>query len=227
MREQSQALGRFTWEREVLSSDLRSTVRLVGLVAATFANADGSSIHPGLSGLITGSGLSRQSVVKALGELRTLGWLTRTDNGNRRGRADVYQLTRGRQCDGVKEVDSFTGEVVSVVDSITGELVYVVDSITGEVVKEVDPTQPISGVGVNLATDGVNLVDQGGLRVRPHQTSTNPLPVSVAEKPVSSSFIRPSEIQTAADEKEDGEVVAEEIAPRRNAWARAREADLA
>lgn len=87
-------LGRFEWEREVRRSTIPGPTKLVALMAATYANADGSSIHPGVNNLMSNCGMSRPTVMRHLKTLRESGLLTVVTRANHRaGRANDMRLT--------------------------------------------------------------------------------------------------------------------------------------
>ncbi|GIM88788.1 helix-turn-helix domain-containing protein [Paractinoplanes toevensis] len=93
-------ISRFDWERTirriVMPSDLRST-KLVALMLATYADADGSSIYPGTERLADVCQLGRSTVHNGLKWLRENWLIHRHEHGgNKGGRklADVYQLCR-------------------------------------------------------------------------------------------------------------------------------------
>ncbi len=85
---------RYLWEQAVREAKLGAGLTGVAYTIATYANADGSSIHPGESRVAHGLGVSRSTVTRALGRLRDEGWLTKVRNGNSRaGQADEYRLS--------------------------------------------------------------------------------------------------------------------------------------
>lgn len=94
-------ISRFDWERTirriVMPKHLRAT-KLVALMIATYADADGSSIYPSIERLADVSQLGRSTVHACLKWLREDAWLIhRHQHGvNKGGRklADVYQLCR-------------------------------------------------------------------------------------------------------------------------------------
>lgn len=94
-------ISRFDWERLirriVMPSDLRAT-KLVALMLATYADADGSSVYPGTERLADACQLGRSTVSNALKWLREDAWLIHRHHhgSNKGGRklADVYQLCR-------------------------------------------------------------------------------------------------------------------------------------
>jgi len=94
-------ISRFDWERTVrrivMPSHLKST-KLVALMLATYADADGSSIYPSVERLADVCQLGRSTVSNSLKWLREDAWLIhRHHHGvNKGGRklADEYQLCR-------------------------------------------------------------------------------------------------------------------------------------
>jgi DNA-binding transcriptional ArsR family regulator len=84
---------RFRWEQALRESDLTTKARHVGHLMATYANADGTKIDPGVTLLAKGAGMGIRTVHKALDELRSAGWVERVREGNSRsGQADEYRL---------------------------------------------------------------------------------------------------------------------------------------
>lgn len=94
-------ITRFDWERLVrrivMPSSLKST-KLVALMMATYADADGSSIYPSVERLADVCQLGRSTVSNALKWLRDDALLIHRHHhgSNKGGRklADVYQLCR-------------------------------------------------------------------------------------------------------------------------------------
>lgn len=94
-------ISRFDWERTVrrivMPSNLRAT-KLVALMLATYADADGSSVYPGTERLADVCQLGRSTVHASLKWLREDAWLIhRHEHGNNKGGrklADKYQLCR-------------------------------------------------------------------------------------------------------------------------------------
>jgi hypothetical protein len=90
----------FTWQRAVRDSDLPLTTKGVAFILATYANRDGSGVHPGNRRLEQDTGLSDKPVRRHLAALRAAGLIERTHRA-RSGRpvpggdamADVYRLT--------------------------------------------------------------------------------------------------------------------------------------
>jgi hypothetical protein len=89
---------RFEWERIILRlvvpSNLRA-VKLIGLALATYANADGTNVHPGEKRLMAECQLSERTVRDSLKHLREIGLIYRHSRGSNLGKtnyADVYQL---------------------------------------------------------------------------------------------------------------------------------------
>lgn len=90
-----EAVGRFTWEREVLrGADLGSTARSIAAIVASYATTTtGRDAHPGIGRLVEDSGKSEKTVRRALEECRQAGVLHRAFHTKGRGRADEYWLT--------------------------------------------------------------------------------------------------------------------------------------
>jgi Helix-turn-helix domain len=87
--------GRYDWERIIRRCDLPSTTKLVAMMAATYANLDGTRVFPGTARLAAVCNLSERAVRAALGNLRDVGLIVRDVKGGMRGTkayADVYHL---------------------------------------------------------------------------------------------------------------------------------------
>ena len=66
--------------------------RVTGYALATFANADGSSVRPGMARLMLATDLGRSTLRRALPALIGDGWLVEVTPGTT-GRATEYRLT--------------------------------------------------------------------------------------------------------------------------------------
>jgi DNA-binding transcriptional ArsR family regulator len=89
-------IRRFRWEKDVLRCVLPPMTKLVALVLATYADADGGNAHPGEDRLAVACGLSDRTVRDHLARLRDLGLIERTFSGSAAGRrklADCHRLT--------------------------------------------------------------------------------------------------------------------------------------
>lgn len=87
-------VDRFEWERVVRRVQTHSTTKYLALVMATYADQDGSRIRPGVERLALVMCVSEKTVKRAFADLRALGLIERTKQGNRhRGLADEYRLT--------------------------------------------------------------------------------------------------------------------------------------
>lgn len=89
-------LGRFDWERLLSACTLPRTTKLVGLLLAMYANADGSNAHPGRRRLAAWSQMTERAIEQHLTTLRNLGLIERIEKGHGNRfyrRADCYRLT--------------------------------------------------------------------------------------------------------------------------------------
>lgn len=80
-----------TWRYVIV----QPSVKCVGMAAASFANADGTRVRPGVRRLMTITGYSNRAVCDALTTLRWLGFLWRSKVGTRTpegGQADEHWL---------------------------------------------------------------------------------------------------------------------------------------
>lgn len=88
--------GRFPWTRAFRGSKIPMNAKAVGLVAASYGNADGSSNHPGLTRLARDFDVDEKTIRRHLETLERAGWMRRTHAGRAgltRKDADDYQLT--------------------------------------------------------------------------------------------------------------------------------------
>lgn len=89
--------GRFEWERIIRRcTNLDTHEYAIALTLATYADLDGTRIFPGTERLIRVTGICRRKVLYALGRLRDLGLIERTEERQRKGRNgghDMYRLT--------------------------------------------------------------------------------------------------------------------------------------
>lgn len=89
-------VDRFTWERAICGIPMQPTTKLIALLAATYANKDGTNVRPGNALLAAAAGTSDRTVRRALDEARAIGVLHRVSRGSNSGRAhlaDVYRLS--------------------------------------------------------------------------------------------------------------------------------------
>lgn len=85
---------RYTWEKAIRAARLGTTATSVALVLATYANADGTSVHPGDRLVAEGLAVSLSTVERATKRLRDEGWLKKvSDRNHRAGLANEYRLT--------------------------------------------------------------------------------------------------------------------------------------
>lgn len=89
--------GRFEWERLIKRARLGQRAQHIGLLLATYADADGTRVKPGTVRLMSITGMSRSTVCRALAVLRDNGMIEYTYKAlesNRKGAVDEYRLTR-------------------------------------------------------------------------------------------------------------------------------------
>jgi hypothetical protein len=88
---------RYEWLPILRRVRCKPSVKLVGFVAASYGNADGGSIFPGIARLSNVTGLDDTTVKLSLKTLRTLGLMERVFEGSSRGRgggmSDEHVLT--------------------------------------------------------------------------------------------------------------------------------------
>jgi hypothetical protein len=88
--------NRYPWTRAFRGSKIPMNAKAVGLVVASYGNADGSSNHPGLTRLAHDLGVDEKTARRHLESLERSGWMRRTHDGRAglsRKTADDYQLT--------------------------------------------------------------------------------------------------------------------------------------
>lgn len=104
----------FTWRSSIVESGLSSTQRHVALTLSLHMNERGGSCFPTHDQLREETGLGRSTVIKALRELESEGWLSRVPGGGRRrggnGQATEYTAT-------VPEMDGSEVDTVQVGDA--------------------------------------------------------------------------------------------------------------
>lgn len=90
-------LSRFEWERLIRELELSSAQKVTAYALATYVNGDGSNAHPGISGLAKATGLHRATVIRALFQLESEGFIVAVEHGGgkgaKRGNATVYALS--------------------------------------------------------------------------------------------------------------------------------------
>lgn len=93
------AMGRFEWEkviRRIVVPSNRKSVKVVAMMLATYADADGTNVRPGEQRLASVCQLGRSTVRESLGWMRTNFLIWRNQRGSNLGSAnyvDVYQLS--------------------------------------------------------------------------------------------------------------------------------------
>lgn len=83
----------FGWRSAIAGSDLRASVRHVALTLSLHMNEAGDSAFPSLVTLARETGLHKETVHKALGELGTAGFLQIRRTGGGRGRPNHYRAS--------------------------------------------------------------------------------------------------------------------------------------
>lgn len=88
------AVDRFEWERIVRRARIPKSTKYLALMLATYADHDGTRIRPGVDRLAIVMQVSKKTVTLAFADLRELGLVERTRQGNRHARhSDTYRLT--------------------------------------------------------------------------------------------------------------------------------------
>lgn len=82
---------RFDWERQILAARLPAMTKLVALAAATYADPDGTRVHPGTARLAIICGIGYSTARKALADLRSAGLIDQVRRGSKR-KATEYRL---------------------------------------------------------------------------------------------------------------------------------------
>jgi hypothetical protein len=91
-----QACGRFEWERIVRRLELPMRLKFTAMMVATYADADGSRVRPGVEVLASVTAQGASTVRKHLSALQEYGLLALVSRGGGRagrGKAAEYQLT--------------------------------------------------------------------------------------------------------------------------------------
>ncbi|NEW33812.1 helix-turn-helix domain-containing protein [Nocardia cyriacigeorgica] len=87
-------VDRFEWERIVRRMQMPHSAKYLALMLATYADADGSRIRPGVERLSLVMCVTDRTVKRSLSVLRDLGLIKQTKKGNRHAKqADEYRLT--------------------------------------------------------------------------------------------------------------------------------------
>ena len=84
------------WTAALLASDMDSTAKFVGLVAARYADwQTGGNVRPGNERVQAATSMTKKTVLGGMARLRAAGWLNRTSKGGGRSRqvADTHELT--------------------------------------------------------------------------------------------------------------------------------------
>ncbi|MCM6774945.1 helix-turn-helix domain-containing protein [Nocardia sp. CDC159] len=89
-----QPFDRFAWERVVRRARMKPMTKYVALAMATYSDSNGSRVRPGINALALVLCISVPTVKRAFAELRELGLIQKTKQGNRwKNEADTYRLT--------------------------------------------------------------------------------------------------------------------------------------
>jgi hypothetical protein len=92
----SHPVGRYEWERIIRRAVMPKAVKYVALILATYADADGSRVRPGIDVLAAVAGEGQSTVRKRVAELRTtyglLDVVSRGGGRNGSGKAAEYRL---------------------------------------------------------------------------------------------------------------------------------------
>ncbi|WP_280392926.1 hypothetical protein [Nocardia wallacei] len=97
-----QPVSRFDWERLIRRVRMHKTTKYVALGMATYADADGSRVRPGVDELALVLCISEPTVKRGYSVLRELGLIQKTKQGNRHAKeADTYRLTAPKNLTGL------------------------------------------------------------------------------------------------------------------------------
>lgn len=89
---------RFQWERCIREADLPWSVKAIGLLLATYGDANGRDIFPGIDRIEQDSGLKRRAVLNALKALRETGWAVKEPYRRRRANDTYHLVIPGAEC---------------------------------------------------------------------------------------------------------------------------------
>jgi DNA-binding transcriptional ArsR family regulator len=89
-----QPIDRFDWQRIIRRLEIASGVKYLALMLATYADPDGTRVHPGVKRLARVMDVSEPTVKRSMAVLRSLGLVVLVKQGNRwANQADEYRLT--------------------------------------------------------------------------------------------------------------------------------------
>lgn len=92
--EAPQPIDRFDWQRIIRRLEIPSGVKFLALMLATYADPDGTRVHPGVKRLARVMDVSEPTVKRSMAVLRSLGLVVLVKQGNRwANQADEYRLT--------------------------------------------------------------------------------------------------------------------------------------
>lgn len=150
--------SRFDWERVIRRANLPTTTKLVALLMATYADEDGTSIHPGEELLSRVTGINVRNTRTHVTRLRTVSLLLLVSRADRfRGRADEYRLVVPVSAEGLAALDlldpnerqrsSATGDPVDN-SGVTGHI----RPVTGSDTPDETPRSPVAGDAITGRT---------------------------------------------------------------------------
>lgn len=189
------AVNVFDWTRFLRRARIPRTAKLVGLMLATYANSDGSSIYPGIAQVSVAASIDYKTARRAVAVLVKAGLIEKVrGHAGVRGRSDEYRLILAEDVlERVRVLDptEFDNEVerVRFINRKvrgTGQRVPRTDPELRGTSDPVGPSEPDGVRGTSVpAPDGVrgNCVPQYGVSLsavpihRPQPTTTNPSPV--------------------------------------------------
>ncbi|MHA7284834.1 helix-turn-helix domain-containing protein [Arthrobacter sp. MDT3-44] len=181
--------GRFEWERIVRRLIVKPpSIKMVGLLMATYANKDGSSVRPGQARLAAVMGASISTVDRGQRELERLGFLELVrrghslGRGSQRGYASEYRLTlpsdlieRIPMLDpDEKHPAPVTGDSDKHPAPMTGE--YTETHVTGEEIPVTGEETHVMGAEIPVTHDGPPLHDHYNDQNKKHQSSKDTVP---------------------------------------------------
>lgn len=140
--------ARFDWERVIRRIRLPAAVKGTALMLASYADADGSRIHPGNERLARVTGSSDKTIRRHIAALRDSGLLLKTRHGNRHiGQANEYRL--------VVPADLLTRHQMT----DPGELIAIPGDVYRSPMTGRDVDKPVDGApGSNVGAQGLPVI---------------------------------------------------------------------
>lgn len=216
---------RFRWERALRDSDIGKAAKAVGFVMGTYANMDGTKVHPGIDLLAAGSGYGERMARGAVKDLEAAGFvaLVRPGNGLQRKAAE-YRLTNPAesQTGNTRHPYRQSATTEHVVECRPPDHYQIKTTETGEAAEEIpeeiralmarapsfydegEQTQHSAAAGEATEPQDIASVEAALTKARP-TTPTDPLRPSRTPHPKEETYSRRSHAREARDQGFDPE----------------------